>query len=172
MQQSTARFLKFGIFGVAILALSGCAATGFGGSGPFNNQTAQIANISDQGNFTAASALAEARAQFRANNFGYSAAYYKKYTEISPQSSQGYVGLAASYDRLGRFDLADRVYASLRRIGGETAQYYNNVGYSYLMRGSLQTALANFRKAAALDPDNITISNNIQLLADAAATRA
>jgi len=36
----------------------------------------------------------------------------------------------------------------------------------------LQTALANFRKAAALDPDNITISNNIQLLADAAATRA
>ncbi len=170
MHQRTANFIKYSIFAVAILSLSGCAATGFGG--PFNSKPAQIADISDKGNFTATSALKEARAQFKSNNFGYSAAYYKKYTELSPQSPQGYVGLAASYDRLGRFDLSDRVYASMRRITGETAQYYNNMGYSYMLRGNLQVALANFRKAAAIDPSNVTIANNIQLLADAASERA
>ncbi len=166
MHKTITRFLKFGIFGTAILVLSGCAATGFGG--PFNSGSVQIADISTQKNITATSALQEARTQFKNNNFGYSAAYYKKYTELSPQSPQGYVGLAASYDRLGRFDLSDRVYASLRKITGETAQYYNNIGYSYMLRGNLQAALINFRKAAALDPDNVTIANNIQLLADAA----
>ncbi len=170
MHQSTAKFLKHGILAAALLSISGCAATGFGG-GAFNGQSAQIADISGIGNISAANALREARSQFRNNNFGYSAAYYKKYTELAPQNPQGYVGLAASYDRLGRFDLSDRVYAALRRITGETAQYYNNMGYSYMLRGSLQAALVNFRKAAALDPDNLTIANNIQLLSDAAASR-
>lgn len=168
MYRRYVRFLKYGLFTAAVLTLSGCAASGLGGSS-FGRAPARIADISDRGNFTADSALAEARSQFRNNNFGYSAAFYKKVTELTPQSPEGYVGLGASYDRLGRFDLSDRVYAALKRITGETAQYYNNMGYSYMLRGDLRTALTNFRQAAALEPDNIVIANNIQLLADAAA---
>ena len=67
----------------------------------------------------------------------------------SPKDPEGYVGLGASYDRLGRFDLSDRVYASLYALSGGTAQYYNNVGYSYMLRGNLTAALTNFRKAKA-----------------------
>ena len=71
-----------------------------------------------------------------------------------------------------RFDLSDRVYASLYKISGGTAQYYNNVGYSYMLRGNLTAALTNFRKAQKLDPDNAVIANNLQILANASWQRA
>ena len=113
-------------------------------------------------------ALHEARGHFRNNDFGHSAALYKRAVELDPKDAQGYIGLSASYDRLGRFDLSDRVYASLYGITGGTAQYYNNVGYSYMLRGNLTAALTNFRKAEKLDPENVVVANNIQILANAA----
>ena len=89
---------------------------------------------------------------------------------MAPDNTEGYYGLAASYDRLARFDLADRVYAAIAKRGGASVQYHNNLGYSYMLRGDLNKALASFRKAEQLDPDNIVIANNLQLLADAAAS--
>lgn len=169
MHQRYIGVLKFGIFAMATLALSGCSTALLGGASSYGGTPAQIADISGQGSYTAAGALGKARNYFRTNNFGYSAAFYKKAVELAPRNPQGYIGLAASYDRLGRFDLADRVYASLRKITGDTAQYYNNVGYSYMLRGNLKAALANFRRAATLDPKNVVVANNLQLLADAAA---
>ena len=88
---------------------------------------------------------------------------------LDPKNAEGYVGLSASYDRLGRFDLSDRVYASLYGITGATAQYYNNVGYSYMLRGNVNAALGNFKKARTLDPENLVVANNIQILQNAAA---
>ena len=172
MKHRNVGYLKYGLLAVAIavLPLWGCSSANFGGSSTFGNNRVAVADISNQGNFTSEGAMIQARNHFRNNNFGYSAAFYKRVAELSPQNPQGYVGLGASYDRLGRFDLSDRVYASLHRITGDTAQYFNNVGYSYMLRGNLRAALTNFRKAAALDPENMVISNNIQLLADAAAS--
>ena len=54
------------------------------------------------------------------------------------------------------------------RSGG-TAQYFNNVGYSYMLRGNLSEALKSFRKAQKLEPDNLVVANNIQILQRAAA---
>ena len=90
--------------------------------------------------------------------------------ELSPKNAEGYIGLSASYDRLRRFDLSDRVYTALFQITGGTAQYYNNVGYSYMLRGNVSAALTNFRKAQQLDPDNVVVANNIQMLTNAVAT--
>lgn len=149
--------------------LSACSAGGglmgssFGASAP-----TRVAVVEGIGNYSAEEALQQARAHFRAADYGYSAAFYKRVVELSPRNAEGYVGLSASYDRLGRFDLSDRVYASLYELAGGTAQYYNNVGYSYLLRGNVSAALTNFRKAQKLDPDNVVIANNIQLLANAA----
>ena len=70
---------------------------------------------------------------------------------------------------VGRFDLSDRVYQSLYAISGPTAQYYNNVGYSYMLRGNLTLALSSFRKASKLDPQNVVVANNLQILANVAA---
>ena len=76
------------------------------------------------------------------------------------------------HDRLGRFDLSDRVYETLYAMTGPTPQYYNNVGYSYMLRGNLTAALTNFRKASKLAPDNVVIANNLQILSNAASKRA
>jgi Flp pilus assembly protein TadD len=149
----------------AAVLLAGCSSIG---SSSFGGNQLKVAEIKNIGDYTADTALSEARAHFRNNDFGYSAALYKRVVELSPKDPQGYVGLGASYDRLQRFDQADRVYASLYAISGGTAQYYNNVGYSYMLRGNLSAALTNFRKAQKLDPDNIVVANNLQMITQSA----
>lgn len=171
MRNFSSTLLKSGFVAVSMMAMVGCSSINLGGSS-FGGSPTEIANISDRGILTSQSALMEARNHFKNSDFGYSAAFYKKAAELSPQNPEAYIGLAASYDQLGRFDLSDRVYVSLHRITGDTLQYHNNIGYSYMLRGNLSAALVNFRKAAALAPQNIVIANNLQLLADAAATRA
>jgi Flp pilus assembly protein TadD len=160
------RFGAVRVGGIALamaagVMLAGCSSIG---SSTFGGNQLKVAEISNIGDYTADTALSEAKAHFRNNDFGYSAALYKRVVELSPKNPQGYVGLGASYDRLQRFDQADRVYASLYAISGGTAQYYNNVGYSYMLRGNLSAAVSNFRKAQKLDPDNVVIANNLQLI--------
>lgn len=168
MNRRIGRLFRHGLLAAAIvvLPLSGCSSAGMSAFGSNKLAVAEISNIET---YTADGALAEAKAHFRNDNFGYSAAFYKRAVELAPTKAEGYVGLSASYDRLGRFDLSDRVYASLYQMTGGTAQYYNNVGYSYLLRGSLSEALKSFRKAQKLEPDNLVVANNIQILERAAA---
>lgn len=154
---------------IAVSPLAGCSMANLGGSSTFGANKLQVAELSNIGSYTADTALAEARSHFRNNDFGYSAAFYKRVVELSPKDPEGYVGLSASYDRLGRFDLSDRVYASLYELSGGTAQYYNNVGYSHMLRGDLTEAQRNFQKAVKLDPQNAVVANNLQILARAAA---
>ena len=161
--------MRFGAVRVGGIALAMAAGVMLAGcssivSSTFGGNQLKVAEISNIGDYTADTALSEAKAHFRNNDFGYSAALYKRVVELSPKNPQGYVGLGASYDRLQRFDQADRVYASLYAISGGTAQYYNNVGYSYMLRGNLSAAVSNFRKAQKLDPDNVVIANNLQLI--------
>jgi Flp pilus assembly protein TadD len=163
-----------GIVGLVLLAalpLAGCSSVGFPGTSTYGSARLEVADIKNIGDYTADRAMLEARNHFRNNDFGYSATLYRRVVELDPKDPQGYIGLGASYDRLGRFDLSDRVYASLYEISGGTAQYYNNIGYSYMLRGNLSAALTNFRKASRLAPDNTVIANNIQILANAAAQR-
>jgi Flp pilus assembly protein TadD len=155
------------VLGLAAAPLAACSAAGLSS---FGNNRLQVAEVNNIGTYTAESALVQARGHFRSNDFGHSAAFYKRVVELSPQTAEGYVGLGASYDRLRRFDLSDRVYASLFALSGGTAQYYNNVGYSQMLRGNLKDAMSNFRQAQKLAPDNVVIANNMQLVKQAAAT--
>jgi Flp pilus assembly protein TadD len=161
----------FGVMAIALVALplAGCSSALNGGSAYGTSGKVASLDLPSIGNITADAALTEARSHFKNNDFGYSAALYKKVVELNPKDPQGYVGLGASYDRLGRFDLSDRVYASLLVVSGATAQYYNNLGYSYLLRGNLTLALTNFRKAKAMAPDSTVVANNLQILAKASA---
>ena len=45
---------------------------------------------------------------FNRGDFGIAARYFKDAVEKAPRDATAWVGLAASYDRIGRFDLADR----------------------------------------------------------------
>ena len=90
--------------------------------------------------------------------------YFRDATEKAPKDPTAWIGLAASYDRIARFDLADRAYAYAIRLVGETTQILNNQGYSYMLRGDLVNARKKFLKAYELEPNNPTIANNLRLL--------
>jgi len=101
---------------------------------------------------------------FNRGNFGIAERYFRDATEKAPKDPTAWVGLAASYDRLARFDLADRAYVYAIRLVGETTEILNNQGYSYMLRGDLVKARAKFLKALEREPNNPTILNNLQLL--------
>ena len=102
--------------------------------------------------------------RFYDGNFGLAQQYFQDAVEKSPNDVTAWIGLAASYDRLGRFDLADRAYAAAAKFEGETPRLLNNEGYSYMLRGDLKAAHAKFRAALRLEPNNQTTLNNIKLL--------
>ena len=104
--------------------------------------------------------------QFNRGNFGIAEQYFRDAVEKAPKDASAWIGLAATYDRLGRFDLADRAYQSAIRLVGETTAILNNRGYSYMLRGNLVAARRDFLKAYEREPTNPTILNNIKLLND------
>jgi Flp pilus assembly protein TadD len=104
--------------------------------------------------------------RFYEGNFGLAQQYFQDAVEKSPSDVTAWIGLAASYDRLGRFDLADQAHAAAAKLEGSTVRLLNNEGYSYMLRGDLKTARAKFQSALRLDPNNQTTLNNIKLLDD------
>src|SRR5262249_55276967 len=77
---------------------------------------------------------------FRSNNFGLAERSFRLAVEKHPDDAGAWVALAASYDRLRRFDLADRAYAQAIRLIGPTAQILNDQGFSYMLRGDYARA--------------------------------
>ena len=71
---------------------------------------------------------------------------------MHPRDAEAWLGLAASYDRLRRFDLADRAYAQAIGIVGPTAEILNNQGYSYMLRGDYKRARAETARGPAQGP--------------------
>ena len=102
--------------------------------------------------------------QFNRGNFGVAQHYFQDAVEKAPKDASAWIGLAASYDRLGRFDLADRAYGSAIHLAGETTAILNNRGYSYMLRGDLNSARREFLKALHREPGNPMILNNLKLL--------
>jgi Flp pilus assembly protein TadD len=102
--------------------------------------------------------------QFGRGNFGLAQRYFRDAVEKAPKDATAWIGLAASYDRLRRFDLADQAYAQAIALTGETVQILNNEGYSYMLRGDLERARRKLLRARELDPGNPTIADNIELL--------
>lgn len=108
---------------------------------------------------------------FRAGNFGLSEQHFRRVVEANAASAEGWVGLAAAYDQLRRFDLADRAYAQALKIAGPRPALLNNRGYSYLMRGDINRARQDLNAASARDPQNPLIQRNLELLDKAASRR-
>ena len=102
--------------------------------------------------------------QFNRGNYGLSQRYFKDAVEKAPKDVTAWIGLAASYDRLHRFDLADQAYSQAIRLGGITVQILNDQGYSLMLRGNLTAARRKFEQAYSLDPGNPVIANNLELL--------
>jgi tetratricopeptide (TPR) repeat protein len=59
---------------------------------------------------------------YRSNNYGIAEKHFRRAVESHPRDAEAWLGLAASYDRLRRFDLADRAYGQAVGILGPTAE--------------------------------------------------
>jgi tetratricopeptide (TPR) repeat protein len=108
--------------------------------------------------------LQKGKRYFRNNDFGLAEQSFRKAVEKYPRDAEAWVDLAASYDRLHRFDLADRAYAGAIRLIGPTPQILNDQGFSYMLRGDYARAHDKLSQAQAKDPANPYIRANLQLL--------
>jgi Flp pilus assembly protein TadD len=108
--------------------------------------------------------LSLGKKHFRAANFGLAERYFRRAVELHPRDLESWIGLAASYDRLRRYDLADRAYDQAIKIAGPTPEILNNRGYSYMLRGDYRRARETLLTAHAHDPSNPYIKNNLELL--------
>lgn len=108
--------------------------------------------------------LSTGKKYFRAGNFAMAEKYFRRAVELHPRDAEAWMDLAAAYDQLRRFDLADRAYQQATAIVGPGAEILNNQGYSYMLRGDYQRARATLFAAQRQDPANKFVQNNLKLL--------
>lgn len=180
MGDKMTRPMRLAAFAAACLltALAGCQTNGSDATGDvvrtnepskgdvtsFGDAFDGLKTVSNVEYYASDQAVAEATNQFRAENYGNAGALFYKATQLAPNDGGAWMGLAASCDRIHRFDLADRAYGRAFKLVGASPEYYNNVGYSYLLRGKLQDARTSFLKAYELAPNDPTVVNNLKLL--------
>ena len=140
----------------AVLTVSGCTTE--------NVDKTKTTSIQPAAKDVSTSDLAQGKAQFRDANYGLAEQHFRKAVELKADSAEGWMGLAASYDELGRFDFADRAYDQLLKVAGRKPQIVNNMGYSQLLRGNKKKARALLMEARAGMADPTVVNANLALL--------
>src|SRR5215471_6896286 len=118
--------------GLLAISVAGCEPDGRSSfatwlSGPeFTAPTATVQEPGDVKYFPSDEPLKLGLEHFDRGNYGIAERYFRDAT--------AWVALAATYDRIARFDLADRAYKAAIGLTGETTQILNNQGYSYMLR--------------------------------------
>lgn len=152
---------------MAMLGLTGCNTFSEVASAPAIDQVAPTVTLQNAGDikyYPSDEPVKLGLEHFKKGNYGLAQRYFRDAVEKAPEDAEAWIGLAASYDRVRRFDLADQAYAQAIKLTGETVQILNDRGYSYLLRGDLTKARVKFLKAYQLDPTNPVVINNLQLL--------
>lgn len=155
----------------ATLTLQGCSTAGLDNqkTGALFTADGDLVALPDSDNTVlkgnnATRVLAMGKDHFKDQNYGLSRKYFQKAVELKTDSVAGWAGLAASYDELGRFDLADRAYKQLINLKGNDPRVLNNRGYSYLLRGDYAKARSYFNRAQKADITLEHIQGNLHLL--------
>jgi len=149
---------------VAGMVLAGCQSAAFDDVAAFGDSAKTLEDDSAVAFYKNDELIKTGKLQFKEKNYGKSYAIYKRAIAVFPQDPAAWLGFAASADMIGRFDTADRAYVQLARMIGDTPTYYNNLGYSHLLRGDLPKARRYFLKAYELDPANEITARNLELM--------
>ena len=104
------------------------------------------------------------RQHFERGDYALAEKDFRTAVERNPTDGPSWTGLAASYDQLGRFDLADRAYDQAVKFSGQTFEVLNDLGFSYMLRGDKSRARSMFDRAKALRPNDPVVNNNLALL--------
>lgn len=143
-------------FATAAAVLSGCQSSSID-----TTKTTAIAPVTLD---ISESDTVAGKAQFREANYGLAEKHFRKAVELRADNAEAWMGLAASYDQLGRFDFADRAYDQLLKVAGRQPQIVNNMGYSRLLRGDKKGARKLLLEASAAMPGNVVVEANMALL--------
>ncbi len=158
--RSAARALAMSCTLIAVVGLGGCEAIN-----PLAApQASATVDSGGAGHVPSNDPLRTGYQHFHDGEYGLAQSYFQDAVERSPRDVKAWLGLAASYDKLARFDLADKAYRSAVKLSGRTAQILNNEGYSHLLRGDVKQAGALFREALRASPDNRVVKDNLALL--------
>ncbi len=103
------------------------------------------------------------KAHFNAGQFGLAVNEFQAARAETPSSVEILNGLAATYDRLGRFDLADRYYKEAVALDPKNAQTLNNIAYSLILRGDPKHAIPLLDLAKGETPTEPVVDANLQL---------
>jgi Flp pilus assembly protein TadD len=139
---------------LAALALAGCSGDG--------GITTQSIDQSDPR--VIGEPVTEGRAHLQRKDYGLAEKSFKAAIEANPKSINGWAGLAASFDGLRRFDMAEMAFDQVVKLSGHTPEVLNNLGYHYLLKGDRQQARRYLQAAAEKDPNNTLILSNLKLL--------
>lgn len=107
--------------------------------------------------------IQQGRTMFAQGNYGLAEMHFRKAVEARANDADGWMGLAAAYDQLGRFDFADRAYGQLVKLAGRQPRIVSNMGYSQLLRGNKKEALRLLMEARAALPGDPTVEANIAM---------
>jgi len=141
---------------LAALVLSGCTANSIDVT-----ETKAITPVSQD---VSAADLSAGKQNFRQANYGLAEKHFRKAVELRATNAEAWMGLAAAYDQLGRFDFADRAYEQLVKLAGRKPQIVNNMGYSQLLRGNRKKARALLLEAKKGLADTTVVDANLELL--------
>ena len=141
----------------AAMVVSGCQSSTIDSTKTTSIAPVATADIS-------ASDLQAGKSQFRDANYGLAEKHFRKAVELRADNAEAWMGLAASYDQLGRFDFADRAYDQLLKVAGRQPQVVNNMGYSKLLRGDRKSARKLLMEAEAAMPGDPVDAANLALL--------
>ena len=138
------------------LAVAGCTTASV--------DTTQTTAIAPASLDVSQSDLETGKARFREANYGLAEKHFRKAVELRGDNAEAWLGLAASYDELGRFDFADRAYEQLLKVAGRKPRIVNNMGYSQLLRGNEKKARALLLEARRGMTDTTVVDANLALL--------
>jgi Flp pilus assembly protein TadD len=144
----------------ALVAILGIGVSGCAEHGP----ELVTASLAEDSLPTSQKLVHKAQEQFAEGYYGSAADSFAKTIERDPLNAEAWLGLAAAYDQINRFDEADRAYARVQELIGATPSVLNNLGYSYLLRGNLDKSRRTLAAAYRADPGNPYIQNNIDIL--------
>ena len=137
---------------VMLIALAACSSTG--GELAIRPTKSALA----PGELPVPYRVAEARAHFRLGNVALALEGFRKALRENPNSVDALNGMAACYDRMGRFDLSRQQYEQALAIAPGDARLYVNLATSLDLQGRVEEAAAVRREikqrfaSAAVDP--------------------
>lgn len=145
---------------VALLALAGCNGV------PPEFRVDPAGDLPTYGALPSETQTDKGKRYYRDGDYGLAEQAFRKAVEEDHNNAEAWLGLAASYDRLKRFDLADRAYDVVVKLVGYTPTVLNNLGYHQLLLGNRDAAQKNLVAAHNGDPSNPFINNNLLLMND------